>query len=68
MGLQGFYQSAKLMSIAALALVSSAASAEPIRWTFDDAVFSDGGKLRGSFVYDVDTGVVSDVHASSRRV
>ena len=62
MRLQGLYLSPKLMSIAALALVCSAASAEPIRWTFNDAVFSDGGKLRGSFVYDVDTGVVSDVH------
>jgi hypothetical protein len=58
---QAFRFLSKLALLATFAFATSFASAEPVRWTFDDAVFSDGGKLQGSFVYDVDAGVISNV-------
>ena len=36
----------------------SAAVAIPVRWTFMDTFFDDGGALTGSFVYDTDIGAI----------
>lgn len=49
--------------IAALALLilSAAAHAIPVRWTVTNLSFTDGSTASGSFVYNADTGVVSDI-------
>ena len=41
--------------------LAAPAGAVPIRWVFQDAVFDDGGTLVGSFVYDADTNVYSQI-------
>jgi hypothetical protein len=58
-----FSRPARLLAALGLVLASAAASADPVRWSFDQCVFSDGGELTGSFVYDTATGLVSDVSA-----
>ena len=37
-----------------LLMLSGAATAAPVTWTFQDVVFDDGGVLTGSFVFDAD--------------
>lgn len=40
-------------------VIAPLVSAAPITWQLSDAVFSDGGTVTGSFVYDADTDKVS---------
>ncbi len=39
-----------------------AACANPVTWTLQDWVFDDGGTASGSFVFDADTGVYSNIN------
>jgi hypothetical protein len=39
----------------------SAAHAIPLRWTLNDFIFEDGQMATGSFVYDADSGIFSDI-------
>jgi len=43
-------------------LFSSVASAQPIKWTLNNVIFSDGGTASGSFFYDAETNTVSEVN------
>lgn len=56
----------KIFLALALLITSSAAFAAPVEWTLNNVTFDDGNTLTGSFVYDPDTGIYSDVlmHAS----
>ena len=47
--------------LAALLAWLPAAGASPIQWTLADVLFEDGGTASGSFVYDADTDVFSDI-------
>lgn len=53
--------------IAALTLWASPAGAVPITWTLSNVVFEDGSMAIGSFVYDADVGVYSDVSILTDR-
>jgi hypothetical protein len=44
-----------------LAVGSVNAEAAPLTWTVDGVTFNDGGSANGSFVYDADTGMYSDI-------
>ncbi len=44
-----------------LAAVFAPAKAIPVTWTLQDWTFNDGGSASGSFVYDADTNVFSDM-------
>ena len=52
--------SGALAALAALCSVS--AYADPVLWTLSDAAFTNGGTATGSFVYDADTDVYSDIN------
>lgn len=56
----------KKFAFAALAAISlpSVAHSAPILWTLQDVTFDDGGIANGSFVYDADTGSVSQFSIS----
>lgn len=55
-------QSLRTCIIAALFLfTASAAQAVPVTWTLQNWTFNDGGSASGSFVYDADTNVFSDM-------
>jgi hypothetical protein len=41
--------------------LSSAALAIPVEWTLQNVIFTDGGTAFGSFVYDADTNIYSEV-------
>lgn len=45
----------------ALCLVFATANAAPLRWDIVEMIFDDGGTGSGSFIYDEDTGHVSEV-------
>jgi hypothetical protein len=55
----------KLLSILAVFLVmvgaGAAAHASPVLWTLSNVSFDDGGTVIGSFIYDADSGVYSNV-------
>lgn len=55
----------KLFACAAVALsffaITPSAHAVPIQWTLSGGAFDDGGTVSGSFVYDADTEVYSNV-------
>lgn len=59
----------KLFACAAVALsffaITSAAHAVPIQWTVSGGAFDDGGTVSGSFVYDADTEVYSNVRLTT---
>ena len=42
-------------------LSSAPALAVPVLWSVEDVVFDDGGTASGTFVFDADTGVYSDI-------
>ena len=44
-----------------LVVSSLIAEAVPLRWTLDGVIFRDGGTANGSFVYDADTNIFSDI-------
>jgi hypothetical protein len=46
-------------------LLPFTASATPIMWTLNDFEFNDGGSAIGSFVFDADTGVFSEVNITT---
>lgn len=41
--------------------ITTAANAVPIQWTVSDTTFDDGGTVSGSFVYDADTNIYSNI-------
>jgi hypothetical protein len=41
--------------------LSVTVNATPVQWTLQDVVFNDGGSATGSFFYDADTNVYSDI-------
>ena len=43
------------------------AHADPVLWTFDSVTFTDGGTATGSFVWDNDTLVASDIMFTTTR-
>ena len=47
-------------ALAANALLASPAAAAMLKWTVSEGGFSDGGAFSGTFVYDTDTGMLSD--------
>jgi len=51
----------KLITLALL-LVCSSAIAAPVKWTFQNVVFNDGGTMTGSFTWDADTYQFSDIN------
>ena len=51
----------KKTSIVMLFLFSVAANASPVVWTVEGVLFDDGGTATGSFTYDADTEIFSDV-------
>ena len=51
--------------IASLAFTSLTVYAVPITWTINDLVFDDGGTGNGSFVYNQNTGLFSDISIST---
>ena len=55
------------LSIVCLLLVASPAGAIPITWTLSDVVFRDGSAAIGSFVFDADVNVYSDVSITTDR-
>lgn len=46
---------------AGLLLFSLSSQAAPVKWTLVDVGFDDGGTASGSFVLDVDTGLLTDI-------
>jgi hypothetical protein len=55
------------LSIVCLLLFASPAGALPITWNLSDAFFADGSTATGSFVFDADLDVYSDVSISTDR-
>ncbi len=55
----------RLAALLTAALLALPAQAAPLVWTFDNAVFEDGGVATGSFVYDADTGTFSAVNVTT---
>ncbi|GAB2830148.1 hypothetical protein GCM10027276_36000 [Comamonas piscis] len=59
----------KVLACAAVALnllaIAAAANAAPIQWTVSDTSFDDGGTVSGSFVYDADTNVYSNIRLTT---
>ena len=55
--------------IAMAAIFAGAALADPVKWTLDNVVVSDGSTVSGSFVYDADTKAYSaiDITTSAAR-
>jgi hypothetical protein len=53
--------------IASFVLLASPAGALPITWNLSDAFFADGSTATGSFVFDADFSVYSDVSISTDR-
>ena len=51
--------------IVLLVLVTSLASAAPVRWSLEDVVFDDGGTAFGSFTYDAATNEYSDIDVAT---
>lgn len=49
------------LAVALLTLWSGTAVSAPVVWQLQNVVFNDGGTAHGSFVYDADTGIMSDV-------
>ncbi len=49
----------------ALLVLSAAAHAIPVRWTVTNLTFTDGSTASGSFVYDADTGAVSNINITT---
>ena len=47
--------------VAAVLLGSAPAQASPVLWTLSDVTFNDGGTAFGSFVYDADLNLFSDI-------
>lgn len=57
---------AKLVGCVAVGLLSAtAACANPVEWTLSGVEFAGGGSASGSFVYDADTGLYSDLDIST---
>jgi hypothetical protein len=52
---------AKSLSAAVLLMWGAAATAMPITWVLKDVMFADGGTATGSFVFDADPGVFSNI-------
>ena len=48
-----------------LAVSSLIAEAVPLTWTLDGVIFQDGGTANGSFVYDADTNIFSDIEINT---
>lgn len=59
----------KLFACAAVALgliaITATAHAVPIQWTLSEVTFEDDGTASGSFVYDADTNVYSNVRLTT---
>jgi hypothetical protein len=55
----------RLAALLTAALLALPAQAAPLVWTFDNAVFEDGGIATGSFVFDADTGSFSAVNVTT---
>ena len=55
------------LCVASLLLAASPSGAVPITWTLIDAVFEDGSAATGSFVYDADLRVYSNVSIITDR-
>ncbi len=55
----------RLAALFSAALLALPAQAAPLVWTFDNAVFEDGGVATGSFVFDADTGTFSAVSVTT---
>jgi hypothetical protein len=51
--------------LAALLLASAKAQAAPVFWTLDGVTFADGATASGSFVFDADTLVYSDIDVTT---
>ena len=51
----------KIAICAMLTVGYMSADAAPLRWNLDGVTFPDGGSANGSFVYDADTGMYSDI-------
>ena len=52
---------------AVVVLLSTPAGAGPITWTLSDVVFQDGSSVVGSFVFDADESLYSDIAISTNR-
>lgn len=61
---RGSRSSLKLSTAVIAVALSQGVAADPVNWTLDDVTFQNGGVLTGSFTFDADTGVVSNVSAS----
>ncbi len=51
--------------VAASVVLPNAALAVPIQWTLQGVTFDDGTTARGSFFYDADTNLYSDINITS---
>jgi hypothetical protein len=54
----------KLLLCSALALTSLSVGAVPIEWNLSSVTFEDGGIAEGSFIYDLESGLMFDWHIS----
>ena len=57
----------KLLVAIALLHMASAIQAVPVHWTLQDVMLTDGGTAVGSFVYDADTGALSQINIRRTR-
>src|SRR5689334_13211018 len=53
------------LALVLVAACASRAQAMPILWSLSDVTFSDGGTASGSFVFDVDTGIITDLDVTT---
>lgn len=51
--------------LAAMPALGAGAQAAPVTWSLQDVVFEDGGVATGSFVFDADTGVFSEINVTT---
>ena len=60
MGMRSMTKS-HLLSACLLIVTSYTAEAVSVKYTLNDVVFNDGGAANGSFVYDADTNLYSNI-------
>lgn len=60
-----FKLSSLIMSALALMTLPTCLPAIPLTWTFSGVTLSDGASLTGSFVFDADTGIFSDINVNT---
>lgn len=57
---RGLLRNLLFRTLVFLVLTAAGASCNPITWTLSNVTFNDGGTLNGTFVFDADTGTVSN--------